>query len=115
MKYIESQKLKESSRLQLLGCPSDLDYWLCAFSTKPVLHIAAAFFCLACWPVLVWLMCWRGKCISLVSVLVWLGKPPRNCLQVQRGIARKGGGVSTLARMVWGTLSAPNQMGNMLD
>ena len=30
------------------------------------------------------------------------------------GIVRKGG-VSTLARMVWGTLSAPNQMGNLLD
>ena len=25
------------------------------------------------------------------------------------------GGVSTLARMVWGTLGAPNQMGNLLD
>ena len=31
------------------------------------------------------------------------GKHPRNCLQVQMGIAQMGRGVSTFARMVWGT------------
>ena len=44
------------------------------------------------------------------------GSPPRNCLQVQRGIARKGGGGGLNAcQDGLGHLSAPNQMGNLLD
>ena len=36
-------------------------------------------------------------------MMTLLGKHPQNCLQVQMGIAQMGRGVSTLARMVWGT------------
>ena len=44
--------------------------------------------------------------------------PPGNLILVQRGIARMGGGVSTLARMVWGTYlekNCPSSNGHLLD
>ena len=49
------------------------------------------------------------------QLLFDLGKPPRNCLQVQRGIARIGGGGLNACQDGLGHLSAPNQMGNLLD
>ena len=44
--------------------------------------------------------------------------PPGNFILVQMGIARMGGGVSTLARMVWGTYlekNCPSSNGHLLD
>ena len=49
----------------------------------------------------------------------YLREPPCNFLQIQMGIAQKGGrGVSTLARMVWGTYLEKNCLssnGHLLD
>ena len=42
------------------------------------------------------------------------GSPPEIVSRFKGALPVRGG-VSTLARMVWGTLSAPNQMGNLLD
>ena len=47
----------------------------------------------------------------------WLGKPSSNSCWGHLGIARKGGGVSTLARMVWGTFlekNLPRSNGHLL-
>ena len=46
-----------------------------------------------------------------------LGKPHSNSCPGHLGIARKGGGVSTLARMVWGTFlekNLPRSNGHLL-
>ena len=40
---------------------------------------------------------------KIVCQIYSVREAPRNCLQVQMGIAKMGRGVSSLARMVWGT------------
>ena len=60
------------------------------------------------------------KAIAIIQQksLLALGKPSSNSCWGHSGIAGKGGGVSTLARMVWGTFlekNLPRSNGHLLD
>ena len=61
---------------------------------------------------------WLLKCYTHTGVEDYLGKPPSNSRGGHLGIARKGGGVSTLAWMVRGTFlekNFPCSNGHLLD